>query len=108
MVPDTKRVGEATKLLKVYFKEVQALENLLMLMAHNPEQNVRQIACVYLRKIITRLWMNLQPEQCIVTKNILLQRFKEEPSVLVKKNIADVIGALGSLLIPNKEWLELF
>jgi hypothetical protein len=52
--------------------------------------------------------MNLQPEQCIVTKNILLQRFKEEPSILVKKNIADVIGALGSLLIPNKEWLELF
>jgi len=37
MVPDTARVGEATKLLKVYFKEVQALENLLILMSQNPE-----------------------------------------------------------------------
>jgi hypothetical protein len=26
----------------------------------------------------------------------------------VKKNIADVIGQLGKLLIPNKEWNELF
>lgn len=26
----------------------------------------------------------------------------------MKKNIADVIGSLGSILIPNKEWNELF
>ena len=66
------------------------------------------MSCVYLRKIITRLWMNLKPDQASLTKDLLLKRFKEEESVLVKKNIADVIGALGSLLIPNKEWMELF
>lgn len=27
---------------------------------------------------------------------------------LVKKNIADVIGSLGMILIPNKEWPQLF
>jgi hypothetical protein len=27
---------------------------------------------------------------------------------LVKKNVADVIGSLGKILIPNKEWPELF
>lgn len=27
---------------------------------------------------------------------------------MIKKNIADVIGALGKILIPNKEWNELF
>lgn len=27
---------------------------------------------------------------------------------LIKKNIADVIGSLGRILIPNKEWPELF
>ncbi len=27
---------------------------------------------------------------------------------LIKKNIADVIGQLGKILIPNKEWNELF
>jgi hypothetical protein len=37
-----------------------------------------------------------------------LQRFVEEPIPLVKKNIADVIGALGKILIPNRQWNELF
>jgi len=39
---------------------------------------------------------------------LLLQRFREEPVTIVKKNIADVIGCLGSILIPNKEWPDLF
>lgn len=32
----------------------------------------------------------------------------DEPVSIVKKNIADVIGALSKILIPNKEWNELF
>ena len=47
-------------------------------------------------------------DQQAYTKNLILQRFKEEPVTLVKKNIADVIGNLGKILIPNKEWMELF
>jgi len=38
----------------------------------------------------------------------LLQRYIEEPVTIVKRNIADVMGMLGKLLIPNKEWNELF
>jgi hypothetical protein len=52
--------------------------------------------------------MNLAKENQEKTKQLLLQRFTEEPVPLVKKNIADVIGALGKILIPNKEWNELF
>lgn len=37
-----------------------------------------------------------------------MRRFVEEPVPLVKKNIADVIGSLAKLLIPNNEWMELF
>lgn len=77
-------------------------------MSQNENQQVRQMSCVYIRKIITKLWMNMTADQQITTKNLLLQRFKDEPVTLVKKNIAEVIGALGSLLIPNKEWTELF
>jgi hypothetical protein len=50
----------------------------------------------------------LNASQQTTTKNLLLQRFKEEPVTLVKKNIAEVIGSLGKILIPNKEWPELF
>lgn len=52
--------------------------------------------------------MNLTADQKTTTKTLLLKRFTEEPITLVKKNIADVIGALGIILIPNKEWPELF
>ena len=52
--------------------------------------------------------MNLAKENQDKTKTLLLQRFVEEPVPLIKKNIADVIGSLGKILIPNKEWNELF
>ena len=106
--PDTEVVKKATETLKVYFKQVEALENLLLLLQNNPDQQVRQISCVYLRKIVCKLWPNLTPDQQATTKTLLLSKFKDEPVTLVKKNIADVIGNLGKILIPNKEWPELF
>ena len=66
------------------------------------------MSCVYLRKIITKLWSNLNADQQNTTKNLLLERYKVEPVTLVKKSIADVIGNLGKILIPNKEWPKLF
>jgi hypothetical protein len=50
--PSTDVVKQATALLKDYFKRVRALENLLILMSTSPEQNIRQVSCIYLRKII--------------------------------------------------------
>lgn len=35
--PDTAVVAEATATLKAYFKQVEALENLLLLMSQNPD-----------------------------------------------------------------------
>jgi hypothetical protein len=74
-LPDTVAVKRATALLKVYFKKVVALEQLLMLMSTGAEQNLRQIACVYLRKIIANLWGNLAAENQAKTKALLLERF---------------------------------
>lgn len=77
-------------------------------MSTSPDQNIRQVSCIYLRKIIGNLWMNLAKENQEKTKVLLLTRFVDEPAPIVKKNIADVIGSLGKILIPNKEWNELF
>ena len=98
----------ATAILKDYFKNIKALENLLILMSTSEDQNIRQISCVYLRKIIGNLWLHLNEEDREKTKKLLLQRFLEEPVPLIKKNIADVIGSLSKILIPNKEWNDLF
>jgi hypothetical protein len=50
--PNTDIIKQATALLKDYFKRLRALENLLILMSTSPEQNIRQVSCIYLRKII--------------------------------------------------------
>jgi hypothetical protein len=60
--PNTDVIKQATALLKEYFKRLGALENLLILMSTSPEQNIRQVSCIYLRKIIGNLWMNLAKE----------------------------------------------
>ena len=108
MQPDTTIVQQATATLKAYFKEVESLENLLLLMRDNADPRVRQISCVYLRKIVTNLWMKLNEDQRTTSKTVLLQQFVAEPEGIVKKSIAEVIGMLSKILIPNQEWPELF
>ena len=60
--PNTEQVKKATAILKEYFKKIRALENLLILMSSSPNQNIRQVSCIYLRKIIGNLWMKLEKE----------------------------------------------
>jgi hypothetical protein len=36
-----------------------------------------------------------------------LQRYVEEPVTIVKKSIAEVMGRLANILIPNNDWNEL-
>ena len=70
--PDTQIVAQATETLKGYFKQVEAVENLLLLIKDNQDQQVRQLACVYLRKIITKLWPNLNEANQQTCKTVLL------------------------------------
>lgn len=88
----TEQIKEATKILKDYFRSINSLENLLILMSTSQNTNIRQVSCIFLRKIIVNLWMHLSNENKQKTKTLLLQRFVEEPVTLIKKNIADVIG----------------
>lgn len=74
--------------------------------AQNPQ--IRQLACVYLRKIICNLWVQLQPNDQAQAKQLLLTQYINEPVTAVKRAISNVIGSLSKLLIPNKEWPELF
>lgn len=50
--------------------------------------------------MIGKHYMMLPEADQTKTKNLLLERFIAEPVNIVKKNIADVIGQLGKLLIP--------
>ena len=77
-------------------------------MSTHDDQAIRQLATIYLRKTIGKLFMQLPEADQGTTKNLLLERFVAEPVSVLKKNIADVIGQLGKILIPNGQWPELF
>ena len=49
---DTQKIQQATAMLKVYFKRVEAVGTLMQLVLQSPEQAIRQLSCVYLRKVI--------------------------------------------------------
>lgn len=38
----------------------------------------------------------------------MVERFKCDPVPIIKKSIAGIIGSIGRILIPNKEWDEVF
>ena len=54
------------------------------------------------------MWPLVSQADQAQAKQLLLSQYIAEPVPIVKRNIADVIGNLSKLLIPNKEWPELF
>ena len=105
---DTQAVTESTNLLIESFKNPQCVPLLMQIMMTEEEQGLRQIACVYLRRFLTKLWCNLEVQVKNDVKVALIERFQADPSPLIKKSIAGVIGSISKILIPNKEWDELF
>ena len=108
LVANNQNIKEATRVLKAYFKHPVALDGLFQtLTGQTDNPNLRLIACVYMRKIIGNLWIKVDKSVQQNVKTALLTAFVNEPVTVVKKNVAEVIGALSKLLIPNKEWDEL-
>ena len=93
--PDTNKIKQATAMLKPYFKCAQALSNLIYLMSFAQDSTIRQLASVYLRKVITTLWAQLGQEDQSKAKLLLLEQYVKEPVTIVKRSIANVIGNLS-------------
>lgn len=105
---DTHAVNQSSDVLQQTFKNPECVPLLMQLMITEEEQGMRQIACIYLRKFLSKLWVNLSKEIQENVKTALIERFQEDPAPLIKKSIAGVIGSLCKILIPNKEWDQLF
>lgn len=80
----------------------------MQIMIQEEDLGMRQISCVYLRRFLSKLWCKLTEEVQKEVKAVLIERFQTDPCPLIKKSIAGVIGSISRILIPNKEWDELF
>ena len=105
---DTEEVQKSSEILQEIFTRPECVGLLMSLLINDEEQNMRQIACVYLRSYINKLWPKLDNQTWEDIKMTLLQRYELDPSPLIKKSIAGVIGSLGKMLIPNGDWNQPF
>lgn len=105
---DSAAVQESTAALLEVFKNPECIKYLLELMIGDEDQSMRQISCVYLRIYLPKLWCNMDADTQAKIKTALLERFQVDPVSLIKKSIAGVIGSLCKMLIPNREWDDLF
>lgn len=109
---DTVALKAATaQLNKDYYKSPACIPALSSILASAPEDAVRQLAAVELRKRIAQksgeLWINVAQSERDEIKNRLPEITLNEPSKLVRHAEARVIAAIAAIEIPLQQWNEL-
>ncbi|KAJ3520507.1 hypothetical protein NM688_g9152 [Phlebia brevispora] len=109
---DTVQLKAATaQLNKEYYKKPEIIPALATIIASSPEQAVRQLAAVELRKRVSSqtgdLWLQVPVEQRNEIKGKLPELILAESSNLVRHSTARVIAAIASIEVPLDQWNEL-
>ncbi|RDX41000.1 ARM repeat-containing protein [Polyporus arcularius HHB13444] len=109
---DTVQLKQATTTLnREFYKNPQCIPALASIVASSPEQAVRQLAAVELRKRISQssgdLWLQVEADQREQIKNKLPEIVLTESNNLVRHSTARVIAAIASIEIPLDHWPNL-
>ncbi|KZP16609.1 ARM repeat-containing protein [Athelia psychrophila] len=109
---DTVQLKAATaQLNKEYYKNPACISALASILASSPEQGVRQLAAVEMRKRVTQnsgdFWTQLPQDGREQIKAKLPELILAEPSTLVRHSAARVIAAIATVEIPLGSWPQL-
>ncbi|OCH91411.1 ARM repeat-containing protein [Obba rivulosa] len=109
---DTVQLKAATaQLNREYYKNPLCIPALTSIIASSPDQAIRQLAAVELRKRISvgsgELWIVISPDQRQEIRSKLPELVLNDPSNLVRHSTARVIAAIASIEIPLNQWPEL-
>lgn len=106
--PDTERVKSATSTLnKNYYNSPASLNALLQILCGHPKPELRQLAAVEARKLVTKHWANLPADQKSSLRNQLFQFTLNEDHTLTRHSAARVIAAIASQDFEDGEWADL-
>ncbi|KAF1832495.1 ARM repeat-containing protein [Decorospora gaudefroyi] len=106
--PDTERVKSATATLnKNYYNSPASLNALLQILCGHPKPELRQLAAVEARKLVTKHWANLPADQKSALRNQLFQFTLNEDVTLTRHSAARVIAAIAGLDFIDGEWGDL-
>ncbi|KAL5537253.1 hypothetical protein ACEPAF_1076 [Sanghuangporus sanghuang] len=109
---DTVALKTATaQLNKEYYKNPSCIPALSSILASAPEESVRQLAAVELRKRISQksgeLWINVSQTEREEIKSRLPEITLREPSKLTRHAEARVIAAIAAIELPLQQWNDL-
>ncbi|OBZ65245.1 putative importin subunit beta-4 [Grifola frondosa] len=109
---DTVQLKAATaQLNREFYKNAACVPALASIIASSPEQAVRQLAAVELRKRVmqnsSELWIQVPQDEREQIKAKLPEIVLAEPSNLVRHATARVIASIASLEIPLSQWPQL-
>ncbi|EKM50327.1 uncharacterized protein PHACADRAFT_178877 [Phanerochaete carnosa HHB-10118-sp] len=110
--PDTIQLKAATSQLnKEFYKNPTCIPALATIIASSPEQSVRQLAAVELRKRISQnsgdMWLQVNAPEREQIKQKMPELILNEPNKLVRHSSARVVAAIASIEIPLGQWTEL-
>jgi len=109
---DTAQVKTATaQLNQDFYKHPACIPALANILGSSPEQPVRQLAAVEMRKRVSQnsgnLWTLLPQNEREEIKSKLPELILAEPNNLVRHSAARVIAAIATIEIPNGTWAQL-
>ncbi|KAH8722966.1 armadillo-type protein [Phaeosphaeriaceae sp. PMI808] len=106
--PDTERVKSATATLnKNYYNSPHSLNALLQILCGHPKSELRQLAAVEARKLVTRHWAGLPADQKGSLRNQVFQFTLNEDHTLTRHSAARVIASIASQDFEDGEWADL-
>ncbi|KAG8895285.1 hypothetical protein FRB99_000665 [Tulasnella sp. 403] len=111
VAPDTNVIKAATaQLNQVYYKDPTCVPALFEILATSPEQNIRQLAAVELRKRIFqgngKHWAAQTPDIRQAIKAKVLETVLTEQASIVRHSIARVISAIAEIEFQANTWPE--
>ncbi|KAF2745354.1 ARM repeat-containing protein [Sporormia fimetaria CBS 119925] len=106
--PDTARVKAATETLnKNYYTSPASLNALLHIVSSHPKSELRQLAAVEARKLVSKHWEQLPADQKSSLRDQIFQSTLNEDSKLIRHSAARVISAIASIDFEDGQWQEL-
>lgn len=92
---------------KNYYTSPASLAALLRIITSDQKQELRQLAAVEARKLVSRHWAALSAEQKQQVREQLLQAALKEDVKIVRHSIARIISSVAKIDFENGEWTEL-
>lgn len=106
--PTQGNVKEATGILqREYYNQPQSLVLLIQVATAHEDSNLRQLAAVEARSLVTKHWVKVDASQKPQIREQLVRSTLGESSSLVRHSVARIISAIAKIDLNDGEWADL-